>query len=117
MSRTRCHVVSRDGSSLQSSPKTDFTTIFSKCWATSLATSWAGLKGASGLRTDRPCRRRVGKDNEFNKAAPAPPAPPPAPAAPSPATGENGASPADMHLTPPASEGAEAGAVQQKANS
>ena len=25
----------------QPSPKTDFTTIFSKCWATSMATSWA----------------------------------------------------------------------------
>ena len=27
-----------------------------------------GLEGASGLRSDQPCRRRVGKD-EFNNAA------------------------------------------------
>ena len=34
-----------------------------------------GLEGASGLRSDQPCRRRVGKGDEFDKAAPAPPAP------------------------------------------
>ena len=34
-----------------------------------------GLEGASGLRSDQPCRRRVGKGDEFNKTAPAPPAP------------------------------------------
>ena len=65
-----------------------------------------GLEGASGLRSDQPCRRRVGKGDEFNKAAPAPPAP----AAPAPAAGENGARPADEPPTPPAGEGAEAGA-------
>ena len=53
----------------QPSQKTDFATIFFKCRATSLATSWAGLEGASGLRSDRPCMRRVGKGNEFNSAA------------------------------------------------
>ena len=41
-----------------------------------------GLEGSSGLRSDQPCRRRVGKGDEFNKAVPAPP---PAPAAPAPA--------------------------------
>ena len=65
-----------------------------------------GLEGASGLRLDQPCRRRVSKGDEFNKAAPAPPAP----AAPAPAAGENGARPADEPPTPPSSEGAEAGA-------
>ena len=65
-----------------------------------------GLEGASGLRSDQPCRRRVGKGDEFNKAAPAPPAP----AAPAPAAGENGARPADELPTPPAGEGDEAGA-------
>ena len=60
-----------------------------------------GLEGASGLRSDQPCRRRVGKGDEFNKAAPAPPAP----AAPA-----NCARPADEPLTPPAGEGAEDGA-------
>ena len=52
-----------------------------------------GLEGASGLRSDQPCRRRVSKGDEFNKAASAPPAPPPAPAAPAPTAGENGARP------------------------
>ena len=65
-----------------------------------------GLEGASGLRSDHPCRRRVSKGDEFNKAAQAPQAP----AAPAPAAEENGASPADEPPTPPASEGAEAGA-------
>ena len=52
---------------------------------------------------------------EFNKAAQALPAPPQAPAAPAPATGENGARPANEHPTPPAGEGAEAGAMLQTA--
>ena len=67
-----------------------------------------GFEGASALRLDQPCRRRVGKGDasEFNKAAPAPPAP----AAPAPAAGENGARPADEPPAPPAGEGAEAGA-------
>ena len=69
-----------------------------------------GLEGASGLRSDQPCRRRVSKGDEFNKAAPAPPVPPPAPAAPAPAAGENDARPADKPPTPLADEGAEAGA-------
>ena len=64
-----------------------------------------GLEVASGLRSDHPCRRRVGNGDEFNKAAPAPSAP----AAPAPAAGENGARPADEPPTPPAGEGAEAG--------
>ena len=68
-----------------------------------------GLEGASGLRSDQPCRRRVSKGDEFNKAAPAPPAPPPAPAAPAPAARENGARPSDEPPTPLAGEGAEAG--------
>ena len=34
-----------------------------------------GLEGASGLRSDQPCRRRVGKGDDFNKTAPASPAP------------------------------------------
>ena len=53
-----------------------------------------GLEGASGLRSDQPCRRRVSKGYEFNKAAPAPPAA----AAPAPAAEENGARPADGRL-------------------
>ena len=65
-----------------------------------------GLEGASGLRLDQPCRRRVSKGDEFNKAAPAPPAP----AATAPVAWENGARPADEPPTPPASEGAEPGA-------
>ena len=69
-----------------------------------------GLEGASGLRSDQPCRRRVSKGDEFNKAAPAPPASPPAPAASAQAASENGARPANEPPTPPASEGAEAGA-------
>ena len=64
-----------------------------------------GLEGASGLRSDQPGRRRVGKGDEFNKAAPALPAQ----AAPAPAAGKNGARPADELPTPPAGEGAEAG--------
>ena len=70
-----------------------------------------GLEGASGLRSDQPCRRLVSKGDEFIKAAPAPPSPPPAPAAPAPAAGkpENGARPADEPPMPPAGEGAEAG--------
>ena len=62
-----------------------------------------GFEGASALRLDQPCRRRVGKGDasEFNKAAPAPPAP----AAPAPAAGENGARPADEPPTTPAGEG------------
>ena len=64
-----------------------------------------GLEGASGLRSDQLCRRRVSKGDEFTKAAPAPPAP----AAPAPATGENGASPADEPPMPLAWEDAEAG--------
>ena len=66
-----------------------------------------GLEGdASGLRSDQPCRRRVGKGDEFNKAALAQQAL----AAPAPAAGENGARPADKLPTPPAGEGDEAGA-------
>ena len=30
-----------------------------------------GFEVASGLRSDQPCRRHVGKGDEFNKAAPA----------------------------------------------
>ena len=80
---------------------TDFTTIFSKCWASSMAT----LEGASGLRSDQPGWRRVGKGDEFNKAAPAPQAPPLAPTAPARASGENGARPTDEPSTPPAGAG------------
>ena len=69
-----------------------------------------GLEGASGLCFDQPCRRRVGKGDEFNKAVQAPPVPPRAPAAPAPAAGENGASPSDEPPTLPGGEGAEAGA-------
>ena len=69
-----------------------------------------GFEGESELRSDQPCRRRVSKGDELNKAAPAPPAPPPAPAAPAPAVGENGVRPTDEPRTPPAGEGAEAGA-------
>ena len=47
-----------------------------------------GLEGASGLRSDQPCRRRVGKGDEFNKTAPAPPAP----AAPAPLRQQQGRS-------------------------
>ena len=63
------------------------------------------MEGASGLRSDQPGRRRVGKGDEFNNAAgPS--------AAPAPVAAENGDSdrPADEPPTPPASEGAEAGA-------
>ena len=55
-------------------------------------------------------RVHLSKGDEFNKAALAPPAPLQAPAAPAPAAGENGARPADELSTPPAGEGAEAGA-------
>ena len=65
-----------------------------------------GLEGTSGLRSDQPCRRRINKGDEFNKAAPAPPAP----VAPEPAARENGARPADEPPTPPGGEGAGAGA-------
>ena len=65
-----------------------------------------GLEGASVLRSDQPCRRRVIKGDEFNKTAPAPPAS----AAPAPAAGENGARHAEEPPTHPAGEGAEAGA-------
>ena len=68
-----------------------------------------GVEGASGLRSDQPGRRRVGKGDEFNKAAQAPPVPPQAPAAPAPAAWENGARPSDEPPTPRACEGAEAG--------
>ena len=71
---------------------------------------YRGLGGASGLHSGQPGRRRVGKGDEFNKAALAPAAPLPAPAAPAPAAGENGAPPPDEPPTPPACEGAEAGA-------
>ena len=47
------------------------------------------------VRRDEHSRRRVGKGDEFNKAASAPPVPPPAPAAPEPTAGENGDRPAD----------------------
>ena len=68
-------------------------------------TSAAG--GAPALQEARqPCRRRVGKGDEFNKAAPVPPAP----AAPAPEAWKNGARPADELPTPPAGEGDEAGA-------
>ena len=50
--------------------------------------------------------RRVSKGDEFNKVTQAPPAP----AAPAPAAGMNGNCPADEPPTPPAYEGAEAGA-------
>ena len=67
-----------------------------------------GLKGASVLRSDQPCRRRVSKGDEFNKTAQALQAP----AAPALAAGENGARPTGeppSAPTPPACEGAEAG--------
>ena len=63
-----------------------------------------GFEGASVLRSDQPCRRRVIKGDEFIKTAPAPPAS----AAPAPAAGENGARPAEEPPTPPGGEGAEA---------
>ena len=63
------------------------------------------VEGASGLRSDQPCRRSVGKGDKFNKAVPALQAS----VAPAPATGENGARPAD-EPTPTACEGAEDGA-------
>ena len=75
-----------------------------------MATSWAWTLRLL-VRTDHEGGRQQSLEgDEFNKAAPAPPAPLPAPAAPAQATGENGANPADKHPTPPASEGAEAGA-------
>ena len=64
-----------------------------------------GLEDGSGLRLDQPCRMRVSKGDEFNKAEPAPPAP----GTPAPAARKNGARPADEPPTPPAGEGAEAG--------
>ena len=68
-----------------------------------------GLEGASGLRSDQPCRRRVSKGYEFNKAALEPPAPAaPAPAAPAQAAEENGARPAEEPPTPPAGASASA---------
>ena len=63
-----------------------------------------GFVGASLLRSEQPCRRRVIKEDEFIMTAPAPPAS----AAPAPAAGENGARPAEEPPTPPGSEGAEA---------
>ena len=65
-----------------------------------------GLHGASVLRLDQPCRRRVIKGDEFNKTAPAPQAS----VAPAPAAGENGALPAGEPPTPQTSDSAEAGA-------
>ena len=65
-----------------------------------------GLEGASVLRSDQPCTRRVIKGDEFNKTAPEPLAS----AAPAPSAGENGARPAEEPPTPLASEGAKAGA-------
>ena len=63
----------------QTSPKTDFTIFFPKCWATSMTTSWAWREVHLGfVRTSAAgggCMRRVGKGDEFDKAAPAPPAP------------------------------------------
>ena len=66
---------------------------------------WASF-GPAPQEARQPCRRRVCKGDEFNKAAPAPPAP----AAPAPAAWENGARPADELPTPPAGEGDDAGA-------
>ena len=100
--------------------ETDFTTIFSKCCATFTATlrAWRVHLGFVRISQARLrlglvltsqaglLRRRVSKGDEFNKAAPAPQAP----AAPAPAAGENGARPVDEPPTPPAGEGAEAGA-------
>ena len=80
------------------------------CWPVHFYGDIVGFEGESELRSDQPCRRRVSKGDELNKAAPAPPAPPPAPAAPAPAVGENGVRPTDEPRTPPAGEGAEAGA-------
>ena len=83
----------------QTSPKTDYND-FSKMLGYFYG-DIVGLEVASGLRSDQPCRRRVGNGDEFNKAAPAPSAP----AAPAPAAGENGARPADEPPTTPAGEG------------
>ena len=63
-----------------------------------------GFEGASVLRSDQPCRRRIIKGDEFIKTAQAPPAS----AAPAQAAGENGACPSEEPPTPPASEGAKA---------
>ena len=79
-----------------------------------MAISWACTLRLGFVRTEGG-RQQSHEEDEFNKAAPAPPAPPQAPAAPAPVTGENGASPADEHPTPPACEGAEAGAVPRTA--
>ena len=91
----------------QTSPKTEFTTIFSKaffpkCKASSMATG--RLEGASGLRLDQPGRRWVGKGGEGCTCAASPSA------CTRLATWENGARPTDEPPTPPACEGAEAGA-------
>ena len=81
-----------------------------------MATSWAWTVRLGFVQTDPVGGRQLSLEgNEFNKAAPAPPAPQQAPAAPAPATGENGASPADEHPTPSAGEVAEAGAVPRTA--
>ena len=88
----------------QTSPKTDYND-FSKMLGYFYG-DIVGLEVASGLRSDHPCRRRVGNGDEFNKAAPAPSAP----AAPAPAAGENGARPADEPPSTQAGEGSEDGA-------
>ena len=64
-----------------------------------------GLEGASGLRSDQPCRRRVCKGDEFNKAAQAPPAP----AAPAPRMVPAQLTIRDEPPTPPAGEVAKDG--------
>ena len=52
----------------------DFSNL--NCWTTSMATSChRGLGGCIWASFGQPCRRRISKGDEFNKAAPAQPAP------------------------------------------
>ena len=69
-----------------------------------MTTSWAWRVHLDFIWTSP--AGRVCKEDEFNKTAPAPQAP----AAPAPAAGKNGARAADELPTPPAGEGAKAGA-------
>ena len=84
----------------QTSPKTDFTAIFLKCWAT----LWAWKVHLGFVRTSH-----AGGESGQEISSTTQLVPPPAPAAPAPAAEENGDRPADEPPTPQACEGAEAG--------
>ena len=95
------HMISRRQSLRnQTSPKTDFTAIFLKCWASSMATLWAWRVHLGFVRTS-PAGGESGQEISSTTL----PVPPPAPAAPAPAAGENGDRPADEPPTPPAAPG------------